>query len=466
MTDATLSSARPLARWRGEFVATIELAVPIALTQLGQIAMMTTDLVLIGRLGDRAVAAAALGHTILFAGFMLCLGLASAVAPLASQAVGARDPRMVRRSARVGLWAVLLSGVPLTLLQLNGSALLLALGQQPDLAALAGRYLFGLAWSLVPAVAFIALRNFMSALDRPQPALWITLLAIPTNAALAYALIYGAFGLPALDLLGAGLATTIVDTAMLVAILAICHYRRPFRKFHVLGHFWHPDWHLLRQLVVIGLPISGAFLLEYGLFAAAAVLMGWIGTAALVGHQIALQIAAIVFMVPLGIGIAATVRVGHAAGRRDPAGARRAGVAAIMLGIVFMAAMAMIIVAIRHSIPMLFLGAHGDAHTAALTATLLLLAATFFIADGIQTIAAGALRGLNDTRVPLIFAAASFWLVGFVAAYALAFPLGVGAPGVWAGLSIGLAVYATLLVWRFLALMRRGYLPDAPGSTT
>ena len=127
--------------------------------------------------------------------------------------------------------------------------------------------------------------------------------------------------------------------------------------------------------------------------------------------------------------------------------------------------MAGVIVAVRHGIPMLFLGVHGDAHTAALTATLLLLAATFFIADGIQTIAAGALRGLNDTRVPLIFAAASFWLVGFVAAYALAFPLGVGAPGVWAGLSIGLAVYATLLVWRFLALMRRGYLPDAPGST-
>jgi MATE family multidrug resistance protein len=465
MTEATLSSASPFERWRGEFTATIELAVPIALTQLGQIAMMTTDLALIGRLGDRAVAAAALGHTILYSAFMLCLGLASAVAPLASQAVGARNPRMVRRSVRVGLWAVLFSGVPLTLLQLQGGTLLAALGQNAEVAALADRYLAGLAWSLVPSCAFIALRNFMSALDRPQPALWITLLAIPTNALLAYALIYGAFGLPRLDLLGAGTATTTVNLGMCIAILAICHFRRPFRKFHVLGHFWRADWHLLGKLTVIGLPISGAFLLEYGLFAAAALLMGWIGTAALVGHQIALQVAAAVFMVPLGIGIAATVRVGQAAGRRDTAGARRAGFAAIVLGIIFMSAMALVVVAVRHTIPALFLGVRADAATITLTATLLSLAATFFIADGIQTVAAGALRGLNDTRVPLLFAAASFWLVGFVSACVLAFPLGFGAAGVWIGLSLGLAVYAALLVLRFQLLMRRGYLPAAPGAT-
>jgi MATE family multidrug resistance protein len=288
------------------------------------------------------------------------------------------------------------------------------------------------------------------------------LLAIPANGALGYALIHGAAGLPALDLLGAGLATTLVDLAMLIAIVVICHGRRPFRKFHVFGNFWHADWAMLRELAVIGVPISGMFLLEYGVFAAAAVLMGWIGTAALVGHQIALQIAAIVFMVPLGIGMAATVRVGHAVGRRDPEGARRAGLAAIVLGIAFMAVMAVLVVTIRHQIPVLFLGAGADPQTIALTATLLLLAASFFLADGIQTIAVGALRGLNDTRVPLLFAVASFWLVAFVAAYLLAFPLKLGAAGVWTGLSIGLAVYAVLLVVRFRGLTGRGYLPDVP----
>jgi MATE family multidrug resistance protein len=222
---------------------------------------------------------------------------------------------------------------------------------------------------------------------------------------------------------------------------------------------------MLRELTIIGAPISGMFLLEYGVFAAAAVLMGWIGTAALVGHQIALQIAAIVFMVPLGIGMAATVRVGQAAGRRDPEGAQRAGFAAVILGIAFMAVMAILVVAIRHEIPVLFLGAGADAQTIALTATLLLVAASFFLADGIQTIAVGALRGLNDTRVPLLFAIASFWLIAFAAAYVLAFPLKLGAPGVWTGLSIGLAVYAILLVVRFRALTGRGYLPDVPRAT-
>jgi MATE family multidrug resistance protein len=422
-------------------------------------------LALIGRLGDQPVAAAALGHVILYSAFMACLGLASAVSPLASQAVGARNPRRLRRSVRVGLWAVLITGVPLTLVQMLGGEFLRALGQNAGVAALADRYLLGLAWSVLPSCAFITLRNFMSALDRPQPALWITLLAIPANGALGYALIHGAAGLPALDLLGAGLATTLVNLTMFIAIMVVCHVRRPFRKFHVLGHFWRADWAMMRELTTIGMPISGMFLLEYGVFAAAAVLMGWIGTAALVGHQIALQIAAIVFMVPLGIGMAATVRVGQAAGRRDPEGAQRAGFAAVLLGIAFMAVMAVVVVAVRHEIRVLFLGAGADAQTITLTATLLLVAATFFLADGIQTIAVGALRGLNDTRVPLLFAIASFWLIAFAAAYVLAFPLKLGAPGVWTGLSIGLAVYAVLLMVRFRALTSRGYLPEVPRAT-
>jgi len=377
---------------------------------------------------------------------------------------------MVRRSLRVGLWAALMLGMPLTVLEYFGEDVLRLLGQDETSAHLAGIYLIGLGWSLVPGWWFIALRGFMGAVNRPEPALWVTLAAIPLNTLLAYALIYGRFGLPELGLLGAGAGTTIVNLAMCAACFWIAYAQRPFRKYHVLGRFWRIDWRLLGELVAVGAPIAGAFLLEYGLFATAAIMMGWIGTVALAAHQVALQTAAILFMVPFGISMAATVRVGHAVGRRDARATRRAGFAAIGLGAVFMAAMVVVIVAFRNVIPLAFLGAGAhDAQTEAtiaLAATLLAFGATFFVVDGVQTIAAGALRGLNDTRVPLIFAAASFWLVGFVAAYALAFPLGVGAPGVWAGLSIGLAVYATLLVWRFLVLMRRGYLPDAPGSTT
>jgi multidrug resistance protein, MATE family len=451
--------------WRDEITRTVKLALPIALTQLGQVAMMTSDLILIGRLGDRAIAGAALGQTVMFVAFMLGLGFVSAVAPLAAQAYGAREPRMVRRALRVGLWMSVLLGIPLMALQHMGEPLLLALGQEHDTARLASLYLMGIGWSLLPSWWFIALRGFMSAVNRPEPALWITLTAIPMNALLAYALVYGAFGLPRLELLGAGTATTLVNIGMCVAGFWISYRQRPFKKFHVLGHFWRFDAALMRELIAVGAPISGAFLLEYGLFASAAILMGWIGTTALAAHQIALQVAAILFMVPFGISMAATVRVGHAVGREDAPASRRAGFAAIGLGAVFMAGMAMVIIALRHVIPLAFLGAQtGDADaTVMLAATLLTVGSTFFVVDGIQTIAAGALRGLNDTRVPMIFSGISFWVVGFSTSYTLAFAAHLEALGIWIGFTVGLGLYALLLVLRFNVLTRRGYMPAAPG---
>jgi MATE family multidrug resistance protein len=429
--------------------------------------MMTSDLMLIGRLGDKAVAAAALAHTVLFSMFVIGMGIISAVTPLAAQYFGAREPRMVRRALRVGLWASVILGTPLSVVQLWGGELLLALGQSAESAALADRYLAGIAWCLVPSWFFMALRNFMGAVNRPEPGLWITLVAIPANAVLAYALIYGAFGLPALDLLGAGLATTIVNIGMCAVAIWVCYAQRPFRKYRVLGRWWRPDWQLMRQLIVVGAPMSGSFLLEYGVFAAAAQLMGWIGTTALAAHQIALQIAAVMFMVPFGIAMAATVRVGHAAGRGDAAATRRAGFAAIALGVAFMAAMTLLVALTRHTLPLLFLGAQApDPETVALAASLLVLGASFFIADGVQTIAAGSLRGLNDTRVPLLFAAVSFWLIGFVGCWVFGFTLALGAYGIWIGLSLGIAVYAILLIWRFQRLTARRYLPEIMSATS
>jgi MATE family multidrug resistance protein len=466
MPDQTLARAarRPAGGpvWRSETIETFKLALPIALTQLGQVAMMTSDLALLGRLGNQVVAASALAHTILFAAFVVGMGIVSAVSPLASQAYGARQPRMVRRALRVGLWAATLLGIPLTVSQLYGRDILLALGQTPEAAALASTYLLGLAWCLVPAWWFIALRGFMQSLNWPEPGLWITLVAIPINTLLAYALIYGEFGLPRLEMLGAGLATTIVNTGMCIAGVWVCYACRPFKKYHVLGRFWVPDWPLLGKLLAIGAPISGTMLLEYGVFAAAALLMGWIGTTELAAHQIALTTASIMFMVPFGISMAATVRVGHAAGRYDSAATRRAGAAAIALGAAFMAAMTLAVILARHLIPLLFLGFDTDAMDATLrlAAVLLLVGASFFVADGVQTVASGALRGLNDTRTPLLFAAICFWAIGFTTCYALAFPLGYGAVGIWIGLSIGLGVYAVLLIWRFHALTKRGYLPE------
>jgi MATE family multidrug resistance protein len=448
---AAIASANHLAV---ELAETLKLAVPIALTQLGQIAMMTTDLALIGRLGDEAVAAAALAHTVLFIGFTFGMGLVSAVAPLAAQAFGARNPRGVRRALRVGLWAALVISLPIMAFPLYGEHILLMLGQAPATAHLAQQYLFGLAWSVAPGLSFLAIRGFMGAVNRPEPGLWITLAAIPTNAVLAYLLIHGALGLPRLELFGAGLATTIVNFGMLLAGLWFAHRRRPFRKYHVFGRIWRIDWMLMRRLIVIGAPISIAFLLEYGMFGAAALLMGVIGTTALAAHQVALQVTAILFMVPFGIGMAATVRVGHAIGRNDARAVKRAGLVATALGIAIIATLTLAVILGRFAIARLFFGEAAESAGAAidLTATLLMVGATFFVADGIQTVAAGALRGMGDTRIPLLFAAISYWLIGFSSAYALAFWTTFGAVGVWIGLSCGTAVFATLLVLRFRLL--------------
>jgi MATE family multidrug resistance protein len=274
---------------------------------------------------------------------------------------------------------------------------------------------------------------------------------------LVYLLLYGKLGLPRLGLFGAGLATATVNGATFLAGLWFAISRKPFRRYHILARLWRVDWVLMRQLVVIGAPISMSFLLEYGLFSSAALLMGMISTMALAAHQIALQVTAILFMIPYGISMAATVRVGHAVGRADAGGIRRAGLVAIALGIAFAVVLTLAVIAARFAIARLFLGetlANADA-TIALAAQLLLVGATFFITDALQTIAAGALRGLNDTRVPLIFAAVSYWGIGFCSAYALAFHAPLGATGVWVGLSLGTLVYAALLILRFQLLAGR-----------
>jgi MATE family multidrug resistance protein len=440
-----------------ELTETLKLAAPMALTQLGQIAMTTTDLVFIGRIGDEAVAAAGLAGTVYFVSFTLGMGLTSAVAPLAAQAFGAHNPSLVRRALRNGLWAALFIALPIMALPLRGEQILQALGQGATTSHLAQQYLFGLAWGAMPALWFQAIRGFMGAIHRPQPALWITLAAIPANALLVYLLMFGTFGLPRLDLFGAGLATTIVNFGTFLAGLWFITQRKPFSDYRVLVRLWRIEWVLMRQIAAIGAPISIAFLLEYGLFSSAGLLMGLISTTALAAHQIALQITAILFMVPFGISMAATVRVGHAVGRNDAAAVKRAGLVAMLLGVALSAALTLAVIIARVAVVRFFLDAttaNADA-TIELATMLLAIGATLFITDGLQATAVGALRGLKDTRVPLLFAAISYWAIGFSAAYALAFFTPFGAIGVWIGLSVGTAVYAMLLILRFLRLANR-----------
>ncbi|WP_271573971.1 MATE family efflux transporter [Bradyrhizobium sp. CCBAU 11361] len=448
-----------IGRFAIELGETAKLAWPMVLTQVAQIAMMTTDLAFIGRISAEALAAAALAGRFYLISVTFGVGLLSAIAPLAARAFGKNNLGAVRHSLRMGLWAALILSFPIIAVALRAEQILLALGQAPDVAQLARQYLFGLAFGAAPALAFLAIRSFMGAVNRPQPAFWITLLAIPLNALLVYILAYGKLGLPRLELFGAGLATTLVNCSMFLAGLWFAALRRPFRDYHALAHLWRFDWRTMRQLIAIGTPISIASLIESGLFWATSLLAGSISTSALAAHQIVVQIAAILFMIYLGVGTAAAVRVGHAAGRNDRAGVKRANLAAMLLGIVIAATLTLTLIAARFEIVELFLGrsARDSEATISLAAKLVVVAATLFIIDAVQCIAAGGLRGLRDTRVPLLFSAIAWWLIGFSLSYWLALEIGLGVVGIWIGLSTGVITYAALLVLRFRHLASRPF---------
>ena len=440
-----------------EAAAMLRLAIPLALTQVGQLAMFTTDLALIGRLGDEYLAAGSLAHTILFAAFVIGMGLMAAVGPLTAQAVGAEDPQMVRRSLRVGLHAAILLGIPMLLVPLYAEDFLVALGQPQAAAAGAATYLLGLSWSAIPAWIFMGLRGYMSALGNANPGLWIMLAGIPANGIIAYLFIFGGFGLPAFGLLGAGIATTLVNFGMCAVAAFVVMRFEPFSVYRPLDRIWKPDWQQFARLILIGAPIAIAFTLEHGLFMASNLMAGTIGLVQIAAHQIALQVASIAFMLPLGLAMAASVRVGHPFGAGRHADAVRAGWVALALGLIVTSAMTAIVVACSSFVPALFLGSRTEANaeTYLLADALLWFAAAFFIVDGCQTIAAGVLRGFNDTRVPMLFSFVSFWLVGFPACWWLTYEAGFGVRGVWMGLCIGLAVYAALLCVRFWATHAR-----------
>ncbi|XIA67465.1 MATE family efflux transporter [Bradyrhizobium sp. TZ2] len=440
-----------------ELGQTAKLACPMVLTQLAQVAMMTTDLAFIGHIGPEALAGAALAVTFYLVTFTFGAGLLAPIAPLAAQAFAAANFAVVPRALRMGLWAALFLSLPIIALSFRAEQILLAFGEAPDAARLAQQYLLGVAWGMVPALWLQAIRNFMGGVNRPEPILWITLGAVPINALLVYLLVYGKLGLPRLELFGAGLASTLVNCTTLLAGLWFATKRHPFREYRVLAHLWRFDWPLMRQLIVIGTPISIALLMEYGVFSAAALLAGRIGNHALAAHSIVIQVEAILFTIPLGVGMAAAVRVSHAVGRNDSAGIRRAGLAAMLLGIAIAAMLAVAVIATRFEIAGLFLGKSAsdvDA-TIGLTAKLLMVAASFFVAEAAQTIAAGSLRGLKDTRVPLLFAGVAHWLIGFSLSYAFGLTMGLGAIGIWIGLSIGTTTYAGLLMIRFQLLTSR-----------
>lgn len=462
--ELNMRQNRPEQRWREEFWAMLTLAWPLILSNLTMTLISATDVVLLGRLGARELAASALGLNLNMALLLFALGLVYAAAPMMASEIGRRSNsvRDVRRTFRQSLWAIVAIVLPLWFLLWHTESIMLLFGQDPALAKGAGMFIHGYQWSMLPFLIFQAMRNFLAALERPGWVLAVSLVGIGLNALISWSLIFGHFGLPALGLFGAGLGTTIVWTLMTVALGAVLMTRRPFSRYHLFGRFWRADWERFRAIWKLGLPIAVTLGFEASVFASAVWLMGLINAESVAAHAIALQIASMTFMVPMGLAQAATVRVGMGHGRKDPAAIHRAGWMAFALGTGFMALMALTLILFPGALIGVFIDRTLPENTRVveLAVGFLGVAALFQIADGAQVVGAGMLRGLHDTRVPMIMAGFGYWGIGIGVGSLLAFKFGWDGVGIWTGLAVGLAVVAALLLSRWMMRARLGLVPD------
>mgnify|MGYP002525107155 CR=1 FL=1 len=437
--------------WPAHFRATLALGLPIIGTQLAQMGINFIDTLMLGWLGAEFLAASVLATTLFFVVIVVGFGLAASVMPLAAQAAGENDTRSIRRSVRMGLWIIAIYSALMMPVLWNVEAILLSVGQKPGLSAMAQEYIRIAQWSIFPVLVVSVLRSYLSALERMQIILWVTLMGVAVNAFLNYALIFGNFGMPRLELAGAGIATLITNILVAAAVILYCVKILELREHEIFVRFWRPDWVAFRDVLRLGFPISLTLLAEVGLFSAASIMMGWIGTIELASHGIVLQIAAISFMIPLSFAQVGTVRMGRAIGRKDSVASSRSGIVVLVLGVGFACFSATVFLLFPASLISVYLDDLNP--DAALIITygipLLAVAAAFQIVDTLQVLGAGLLRAMKDTRVPMYIAMFSYWGVGLPAAYIFGFVLDYGGQGVWAGLATGLSVAAVLMNWRY-----------------
>jgi MATE family multidrug resistance protein len=446
-----------LEAWFAEARELLKLAGPLALTQLAQMTIMGTDMYMLGHFSTAALASATLGNTIFFFAWLLGFGPASAVSPMVAHILGASPNNRagVRAVARMGLWSVLIVSIPLFTLLQFAKPLLIMLGQNPELAAGAGHFVGALAFGLPFTLGYQVLRNYTTALSRPTAPLIVMGASIVFNALADYALIFGHFGFPRLGLLGSGISSSCSFAFGFLTMLLVIRLTPGLQKYRILRRFHRPHWEKLTEVFRLGLPIGLTTIFEAMLFNSATLVMGTFGTASVAAHQISLLIPSFTFMVPLGIAMAATVRVGLAAGARDREAVRRAGYTAIVIGAGFMGLMAIVLWTHPREIASLWLTDSPSAHEVIAFAVVFLhVAAAFQIVDGIQVIAALSLRGLKDARAPMWIAGASYWLAGAPVGLILAYPLHMKGLGIWIGLAFGLFVAAASMVWRFWYLSR------------
>jgi multidrug resistance protein, MATE family len=438
---------------RAEFAAMAKLAWPLVLGGLAQMAIHTSDVIILGRYSVDALAASALGLNLMWAFAIFGIGVMTSVSPLVSAERGRarHSVREVRRTVRQGLWAALAVSVPMWLVLWQADALFRLLGQEPELAHAAARFVRIAMWGIWPFLMFIVLRCFVTALERPLAALIVTGGGVLLNIAVCVPLVFGVGGWPGLGLEGAAIANAVANSFLFFGIAAVVLIDRRFRRFHLFGRWWRADWPRFAQLMRLGLPIGITLALEVTVFNASVFLMGVIGRPSLAAHAVAIQIASLAFQLPFGIAQAATVRVGLAHGAQDSAGVARAGRAAILMGFAVAAALSLAMALAAIPLVGLFIDANDASAsiTFALAVQFTLIAALFQLGDALQAVGAAILRGIQDTRWPMVFAAFGYWVIGFGTAWYLAFNVGMAGVGVWLGLAAGLAAVSVLMLARW-----------------
>ncbi|NVD44721.1 MATE family efflux transporter [Qipengyuania atrilutea] len=439
--------------WRTELAATLQLSWPLALANLLQMLTYAIDVIFIARLGDEQLAASSLAVALFGLVMWALSGLTGAVAPLIAEHIGAkvRSPRPIRRATRMAMWLSVISGALGMGLCLLLGPLNRITGQEPEIARMADEYMRVVMWSMIPMVLANVLRNYVSALGRPIFATAITAGGIGVNALANYAFIFGNFGAPELGLMGAGIATIITSLVIVAAYIVAIWLDPRLHRYRIFVRFWRPDWKPFWKIVRIGTPIALTISAEAGIFGAAAFMMGNFGAAALAGHTVALQIGALAFQIPFGIGQAATIRVGYFYGARDREGIARAGWTALGIAVLFMSSTATAMLVIPEALLSIYIDpdAPRNAALVGFALTYITVAAAFQLVDGVQAVAAGALRGLQDTRIPMWIAIFAYWVPGIGTSLFLGFGTDLDGTGVWIGLATGLAVAAALLTWRW-----------------
>jgi multidrug resistance protein, MATE family len=439
-----------LQRFRTELAKTLALACPIIAGQVGQMLMGLVDTLMVGHVGTSSLAAAAFANCLMSVAFVFGIGVLTSVGVLVSRAHGAGMVRQKRVILRSSIWLSAMVGVALATVLTLAQPWLSVFRQPEAVLAEAKPFIAILSWSLVPALIFISSKTFCEALSRPFVPAQIMYLGVALNVLLNWVLIFGNLGAPALGLVGAGWATFISRIVTMMGTLLFCA-RVTGSGFSVLL----PGLHLstIRSLLRLGLPVGLQYLSEVGAFAFAAILMGWISTAALAAHQIAISCAATTFMFPLGIAQAVGLRIGQAVGAGTDELVRIIGFGGLFLSGLMMLFFALVYALLGHSIASNF---SSDSAVVGLTSNLLLIAGLFQIADGVQVTAMGGLRGLADVRAPMILAFIYYWLCAIPIGYFAAFVFGAGAVGIWAGLATGLFIAAVTMTIRFWLLTRPG----------